>query len=158
MPKFFHYTTMPHLEEIEKDGFLKLVESNVSLEKAHAGPDVVWLFAESLNTVPKMMFSPLMKGDRTKSVDSASWTGFVISKAQVELEITLDKSEVTRADKFLKKNGASKEDMKSLESSGGYKLTKQYVTTEKIDVERITGIKTRKDLVQQIWKGGDRNE
>lgn len=151
MPKYFHYTTLEHLLNIEKDGFLKLVESNVSFEEEHAGPDVVWLFSDSLKSVPKMLLTPLMKGD-SKNLQKAEWTGFMVSKAQVELEITLERSEVTRADKFLKKYGASEKDIKTLETAGGYKFTKQYVTTERIPVEKITEISTREDLMKLLDK------
>ena len=84
MPKYFHYTTVDHIPEIQKDGFLKLVESNVSLSKPHKGPDVVWLFSEPLTFVPKMLHSRLMRNGK--------WTGYVKSKAEVELEITLEKA------------------------------------------------------------------
>jgi hypothetical protein len=149
MPKYFHYTTLEHLIKIEKDGFLKLVESNVSLEKEHSGPDVVWLFSDILKSVPKMMYLPLMKGD-SKNLQKAEWTGFMMSKAQVELEITLEKSEVTRADKFLKKHGANDKDVRTLEDAGGYKFTKQYVAINQIPVEKITNITTREDLMALI--------
>jgi hypothetical protein len=138
MPKYLHYTTRDHLIDIQSDGFLKLVESNVSLETPHAGPDVVWLFSDPLKSVPKMLLAPLMRG--------AAWTGYMVSKAHVELEITLEKSEVTRADKFLKKHGANAEDIKRLEAAGGYKFIKQYVTTERIPVSKITSITARDDL------------
>lgn len=39
----YHYTCLAHLPKILVSGFLKTTESNVSLERDHAGPDVVWL-------------------------------------------------------------------------------------------------------------------
>jgi hypothetical protein len=44
--KLYHYTCTRHLPKILEDGFLKTVESNVSLKREHAGPDVVWLTDE----------------------------------------------------------------------------------------------------------------
>jgi hypothetical protein len=144
MPKYFHYTTVDHIPEIKNDGFLKLVESNVSLSEPNKGPDVVWLLSEPLESVPKMLLSRLMRNGK--------WTGYVKSKAEVELEITLEKSEVTRADKFLKKHGASEEEMEALEASGGFRLNKQYVTVEQIPVGKITKVTDRPDLVNLVGR------
>ena len=140
MPKYFHYTTVGHFGDIAKDRFVKLVESNVSLSEPHKGPDVVWLFPEPLKSVPEMMFTYLMN-------ESGEWTGDMVSKAQIELEVTLEKSEVTRADKFLKKHGASKEDMEKLEDAGKFKFIKQYVAVEPIPAEKITNVTQRGDLL-----------
>jgi hypothetical protein len=43
MPVLYHYTSQLHLPLILRSGFLKLTESNVAMERPHAGPDVVWL-------------------------------------------------------------------------------------------------------------------
>jgi hypothetical protein len=45
MPRLFHLTSIYHLPTILESGFLKVVESNVSLvpSEEHVGPDVVWL-------------------------------------------------------------------------------------------------------------------
>jgi hypothetical protein len=40
----YHFTHRGHLPTILEQGRLKVVESNVSITKDHAGPDVVWLF------------------------------------------------------------------------------------------------------------------
>ena len=41
---FYHYTSEPHLEQIQEEGVIKTSESNVSATEEHSGPDVVWLF------------------------------------------------------------------------------------------------------------------
>ena len=140
MPKYYHYTTVGSFSQIAKDGFVKLVESNVSLSATHKGPDVVWLFPEPLKSVPEMMMTYLMN-------ESGEWTGDMVSKAQIELEVTLERSEVTRADKFLKKHGANTKDMDAFESGGKFKLMKQYVAVEQIPATKITHITERGDLL-----------
>jgi len=42
----FHFTAARLWPAIKASGFLKLVDSNISIEKPHAGPDVVWLKIE----------------------------------------------------------------------------------------------------------------
>lgn len=43
MKTVYHYTCLAHLPRILQAGFIKTTESNVSLERTHAGPNVVWL-------------------------------------------------------------------------------------------------------------------
>lgn len=40
----YHFTHVGHLPNILAEGRLRTTESNVSITKEHAGPDVVWLF------------------------------------------------------------------------------------------------------------------
>lgn len=40
--ELFHFTSEFHLPYILEDGFLKVVESNISPNKRNAGPQVVW--------------------------------------------------------------------------------------------------------------------
>lgn len=42
-PALYHYTSAVHLPLIVRTGVLRTTESNVSLFKEHAAPDVVWL-------------------------------------------------------------------------------------------------------------------
>ena len=142
MPKYYHYTTFESWEGIEKDGFIKLGKSNASLKEEHYAPDVVWLLAEPLKTVPKMMYS-MVKDTRTGQIEK-----FQMSKAQLEIHIILERQHVTRADKFLKKHGASEEDMKRLEEAGGFKLKQQYVCVHQIPVAHIARVIFRKDLAE----------
>lgn len=43
MKTLYHYTCLEHLPKIIQAGFLKTTESNVSIERTQAGPNVVWL-------------------------------------------------------------------------------------------------------------------
>lgn len=43
MVSIYHYTSPLHTRLILESGFIKTVESNVSVDRLHAGPDVVWL-------------------------------------------------------------------------------------------------------------------
>lgn len=40
----YHFTHRLHLATILEEGRLRTTESNISIAKPHAGPDVVWLF------------------------------------------------------------------------------------------------------------------
>lgn len=40
----YHFTHVGHLPSILAEGRLRTTESNISITKMHAGPDVVWLF------------------------------------------------------------------------------------------------------------------
>jgi hypothetical protein len=41
--RLYHFTSAYHLPKILTAGYLKVVESNLSRTREHAGPDVVWL-------------------------------------------------------------------------------------------------------------------
>jgi hypothetical protein len=41
--RLYHYTSHDHLPYILYEGMLTVTESNISKEREHAGPDVVWL-------------------------------------------------------------------------------------------------------------------
>jgi hypothetical protein len=43
MRTLYHYTSIERWELIKASGLLNLTESNLSLQRPHAGPDVVWL-------------------------------------------------------------------------------------------------------------------
>lgn len=43
MRTVYHYTCLAHVPDIVASGYIKTVESNLSVEREHAGPDVVWL-------------------------------------------------------------------------------------------------------------------
>lgn len=43
MKTLYHYTCLEHLPRILESGLLKTTESNLSVVRSHAGPDVVWL-------------------------------------------------------------------------------------------------------------------
>jgi hypothetical protein len=43
MKQLYHYTSIERWERIQESGRLTTTESNLSLHRAHAGPDVVWL-------------------------------------------------------------------------------------------------------------------
>ena len=45
--RLFHFTAARFWPAIKASSFLKVVDSNISVEQAHAGPDVVWLTTES---------------------------------------------------------------------------------------------------------------
>ena len=140
MAKYFHYTTQDHIRSIRDSGLIKTTESNVSMEEDHAGPDVVWLFDKTLKVVPRMLYTKLYSQD-----NFLGW----FPKCHVELEIELDKNEVLRADKFLKKHKADALWIEKLEKAGGLKFHTQYVITRDIKVEEIANARYREDLLKQ---------
>ena len=135
MSKFYHYTTQGHLKEIYESGVIKTTESNVSVAE-HAGPDVVWLFNEGITKVPKMLYS--------------QFAGVWVPKCEVELIVDLDKSEVSRADKFMKKHNAEPKWLKVLEKAGGCKFTDQYIIEREIRVDEIVASAIRADLMKPV--------
>lgn len=141
MINFYHYTTQDHLRDINESGVIKTVESNIALETEHAGPDVVWLFKDILQVVPRMLFTFLMIDNQSTSV--------MVPKCQVELTVGLDRNEVSRADKFMKKHKSDPDWIKHLEKTGGQKFNKQYVIERNINIEEITAVRFREDLMAQ---------
>jgi len=156
MTSYYHYTTQVHCDDIQDCGTINPVESNVSMMKEHAGPDVVWLFNEPLKAVPKMMYTPLMIGHQEEGTPPPTieeqqrmFTGVWVPKTQVEIEVQLNRNEVQRADKFLKKHKIEAQWMSTLETGGGMKFTKQYVIPRAILDTEIKSYRTREDLMQQ---------
>ena len=156
MTSYYHYTTQDHCSEIQDCGVINPVESNVSMKKEHAGPDVVWLFNEPLKIVPRMLYSPLLIGHQEEGTHHPTieeqqrmFTGVWVPKTQIEIEVQLDRNEVQRADKFLKKHNIESQWMSSLETIGGMKLTKQYVIPRAILDTEIKSYRTREDLMEQ---------
>lgn len=68
--KLFHFTSRFHLSFIEKDGFLKLVESNVSFYYERRGPPVVWLTTDSEPQQEWQRGSPVNKGEVRLTVEA----------------------------------------------------------------------------------------
>lgn len=151
MSKFYHYTTQEHLKEIQESGVIKTTESNVTTDGT-GGPDVVWLFNEGLTKVPKMMYSPLYEEGELGPVPVGIW----VPKCEIELIVDLDRSEVSRADKFMKKYNAEPRWLETLEMAGGCKFTNQYVIERDIKVEEIVATAVRADLMKPVsldkWK------
>lgn len=62
MKRLYHYTSIQRWERIEAAGHLRRTESNLSLTKPHAGPDVVWLTTDPDcahgHGLPKLAESP----------------------------------------------------------------------------------------------------
>lgn len=124
--------------------------------KEHAGPDVVWLFDEPLKLVPKMLYTPLLIGHQenetpppTIEEQQRMFTGVWVPKTQVEIEVQLNRNEVQRADKFLKKHKIEPQWLSNLETIGGMKFTKQYVIPRAILGAEIKSYRTREDLMKQ---------
>ncbi|WP_198517634.1 hypothetical protein [Microbacterium lacus] len=100
----YHYTHESHMPSILQSGVIRLTESNVSFEKAHAGPDVVWL-----TTDPELLGS-VSSGLRYASGDS---------KAQVRITVSLPRHEVHTWGEWARKHGSSERALTTLAAAGG---------------------------------------
>lgn len=97
----YHFTSAEHLQEILQSGYLKTVESNVSLKKEHSGPDVVWL-----TTSP--------------SADAGhGLQGSAHDKTRIRFTVDVDKRNVHKWREWAKARGSSQETMAILARSGG---------------------------------------
>lgn len=148
MPKFYHYTTQEHGKEIEDCGFIRTGESNVTMDGT-GGPDVIWLFPDRINEtkdIPNMLYAPLYEEGELGPVP----VGVAVPKVEMEYSITLEREEVTRADKFMKKHNADSVWVKTLEQSGGRKFKQQYVIERNILVEECDSVELRADLMKPM--------
>jgi len=142
--KFYHYTTKDHHKEILDSGNIKLSESNVSPFKEHAGPDVVWLFKDPIandKEIPNMLIG---------EINLAGIPVGATSKTDFEFVLDLPLEEVTRADKWFKKQKADQGWISVLEKNGGCKFTKQYVIERMVEKEAWLEVNERKDLQKTI--------
>ena len=124
----YHYTSHLHLPVIIDSGFLKLTESNASFKIENAAPQVVWLTQESYAKTPPKMLGVYKSAFR-----------FIIERPD----------DAQRADKWLKKNGASEFTMDILERSGGAKLSTMYVVPRVIPSDEWVRLEAR---VGHAWK------
>ena len=124
----YHYTSHSHLPVIIDSGFLKLTESNASFKIENAAPQVVWLTQESNAKTPPKMLGVYKSAFR-----------FIIERPD----------DAQRADKWLKKNGASEFTMDILEQSGGAKLSTMYVVPRIIPSDEWVRLEAR---VGHAWK------
>lgn len=97
----FHYTSEHHLPLILESGLLRTTESNVSMTKSHAGPDVVWLTA------------------RDDVTSGNGLEGSAIDKFAIRFTVKLDKRVVSKWHAWGKGRGMDPEWMSILASSGG---------------------------------------
>lgn len=123
-PKFlYHYTSPYHVPLILETAVLEVTESNVSFAIENAAPQVVWLTPETLIRPPRYLAS---------IVDKTAYR-FVVAPADAQ-----------RSDKWLRRNGASSEQIGLLESSGGgSKATTWYVVARPIPSEEWLGLEKR---------------
>ena len=119
----YHYTSPIHVPMILDSGFLKVTESNVSFDIENAAPQVVWLTPKTLIRPPKYLAT---------IVDKTAFR-FVVAPADAQ-----------RSDKWLRHNGASSEQIRLLESSGGgTKAATWYVVARPIPSEEWLGLEKR---------------
>ena len=124
----YHYTSELHLPIILGSGFLKLKDQFRHFFVENAAPQVVWLTQESYTKTPPKMLGMYKFTFR-----------FIIERPD----------DAQRADKWLKKNGASEFTMDILEQSGGAKLSTMYVVPRIIPSDEWVRLEAR---VGHTWR------
>lgn len=100
----YHYTHKRHLASIRASGVLRTTESNVSLRREHAGPDVLWLTS-----------NPGALG----SVENGLRMANGASKAQVRFTIRVPRSEVHAWTSWAARQGSDARAQAALARAGG---------------------------------------
>ena len=103
MKTLFHYTSIERWHLIERAGWIKTTESNISLSIKHAGPDVVWL---------------------TTDPDCAAGHGIALTydgtdKTRVQITVQLPARDVHRWRDWALRRGTDPDDMRTLVDSAG---------------------------------------
>lgn len=103
--KLYHLTSLYHLPAIMSTGYLKVVESNISLvpHEEHVGPDVVWL---TTNRRPRQGWATMRPG--TEYVD----------KCRIVFEVDVADDAVHPWYDWAREHGARLHDMTALAASG----------------------------------------
>ncbi|WP_158305633.1 MULTISPECIES: GNAT family N-acetyltransferase [unclassified Nocardioides] len=99
--KLYHYTSPDHLPLIVEAGYLKLVESNISRSREHAGPDVVWLTSS-----PTPAAGHGLSGSRN-------------DKKRVRFTVDVDRRSVQKWRAWAKARGIASDWMNELARAGG---------------------------------------
>lgn len=102
----YHYTHQSHMPSILRAGELRITESNVSFEKAHAGPDVLWLSTD-----------PDLIGSTASGLGLFGGGGE--SKAQVRFTLSLPKAEVHVWRDWARQHGSNERAISTLAAAGG---------------------------------------
>ncbi|WP_427129319.1 hypothetical protein [Pseudarthrobacter sp. S9] len=111
----YHFTSTTHLPRILESGYLKTVESNVSLKREHAGPDVVWLTT------------------KTSADGGHGLQGSAVDKTAIRFTVDLDKRAVHKWKEWAKRQGSNEQVMDTLSRAGGsasWRLTTSQVPLE----------------------------
>lgn len=119
----YHFTAREHMPEILRTGVLKLVESNISPKREHAGPDVVWL-------TNNPMWPIVPEGD------SIGYNGLIHLKTAVR--ITVDVSHAKRWRKWAQAQGVDQRWLAALAHVGGSRSW--YVVTTPIKQDNWVAI------------------
>ena len=111
----YHYTCLEHLPKILRDGFLKTTESNLSMKKPHAGPDVVWLSKKpDLHVVRGSGLESPTMNRLLEEVDLAG-----TDKYEVRFTLSLPANETMKWHDWAKRRGCSEKTMRILSESAG---------------------------------------
>jgi hypothetical protein len=101
----YHFTSASyHLPKILAAGYLKVVESNLSRTREHAGPDVVWLTSSPDPAASRWWVVP-----GARSVD----------KAQIRITVDVPKRDVTKWRTWAARRGIDPRWARTLAEAGG---------------------------------------
>lgn len=110
--KLYHYTSTLHLPFIQEDGFIKTVESNLSMTEANLGPDVVWLTTRYSRRYQR--WAALSAVDKT------------------QVRITVNVEDAQWWPKWARRQGITKTWYDALDAAGGYTAEEWYVVPRPI--------------------------
>lgn len=134
--RLYHYTSMSHLPRIMSRGALLLTESNISGQRMHAGPPVVWFTSHAnpdkghgLNSVP----------DEIRQVKDFA----EIDKTRVRITVELPKRRVTKFVNWSKAQGISPHWLAELATMGG--LYSWWVSTQIVAMDKWVEIRDLQD-------------
>ena len=104
-----HLTSIYHLPLILGSAYLKVVESNISLDREHAGPDVVWLTT-----------SRRAGQGWAQMQSSVAW----VDKTRIQFEVRVPVADVRPWFTWAKEHGSSDHYMRAMASSGDERVSK----------------------------------
>ena len=100
----YHFTCEHHLPKIMTDGYLKTTESNLSITRPHAGPDVDWL-----GTMPEMRpGGSYGLSDGTKSIDVEGRNVLLADKTAIRFTVEVPARDAHKWDVWARRWGMHK--------------------------------------------------
>lgn len=117
----YHFTSATNIQAILDSGYLKTVESNISLKREHAGPDVVWL-----TTSPSANAGHGLQGS-------------LVDKTEIRVTVEVDSRSVHKWREWARARGSNEATISALTRSGGSGSWRVVMT--RIPAERWTEVR-----------------
>jgi hypothetical protein len=114
MKTLYHYTCIELWPLIAESGRLNTTESNLSMHREHAGPDVVWLTTDS----DCQHDHGLTRGDETPAPDITWQHGVYTDKTRVRITVELPNREVHKWCEWAIKRGIDPKWLQGITTGG----------------------------------------